>query len=177
MAKCANKVWDSSVWINMNICPEICGASVLWESEFSFYFCSKSLKIDFWIRGKGGSKKKLEVVSNFCIVFSEIDPVSSNANRMQNYCHATFREVSDEKKAVVQKMQVLLQKEIISSQNIFLHNLFCLSMLPVCAWELWGLFSGIRHLACRVASLGEFSATWSHRIQGVPFLPCWNSAV
>ena len=132
MAKCANKVWDSSVWINMNICPEICGASVLWESEFSFYFCSKSLKIDFCIRGKGGSKKKLEVVSNFCIVFSEIDPVSSNANRMQNYCHATFREVPDEKKAVVQKMQVLLQKEIISSQNIFLHDLFCLSMPPIC---------------------------------------------
>ena len=74
-----------------------------------------------------------EVVSNFCKFFSEIDPVSSNAHCMQNYCHATFREVSDDKKAVVQKMKVLLQKEIISSQNIFLHNLFCLSMRPVCA--------------------------------------------
>ena len=60
-----------------------------------------------------------EVVSNFCKFFSEIDPVSSNAHCMQNYCHATFCEVSDDKKVVVQKLQVLLKKEIVSSLNIF----------------------------------------------------------
>ena len=52
---------------------------------------------------EGREQKKLEVVSNFCKVFSEIDPVPSNANHMQNYCHATFREVSDDKKAFMQK--------------------------------------------------------------------------
>ena len=51
---------------------------------------------------------------------------------MQNNCHAIFREFSDDKKVVVQKIQVPLQKEIISSQNICLHNLFCSSMRPVC---------------------------------------------
>ena len=138
-----------------------------------FLFLFQKPENRFFNTGEGREQKKLEEVSNFCkVFFSEIDPLSSNANRMQNNCHAMFREVTDEKKAVVQKMQVLFQKEIISSQNSFLHNLFCLSMRPVCAWELF------RHPPpCRVASLGEFPATWSHRILGVPFLPCWNSAV